>query len=178
MRLTKFKRPVGGSARVAAFGYALSLLLILCPAPQARAQGQDGQPPQQEDGPRRRRGGPENSLLSRLNLSPEQMSRLREIRRQSEPEARALGRRLNLARRALDEAIYSDTLNETLVEERAREVADAQSALIRLRSQTELKVRGVLTPEQLQSFRELRQRARARQRMQRRMQRRNPPPEP
>jgi Spy/CpxP family protein refolding chaperone len=56
-----------------------------------------------------------------------------------------------------------------------REAADAQAALIRLRAQTELRVRGVLTPEQLQTFRVLRERARVRQRLERRMNRRGGP---
>lgn len=142
--------------------------------PQARAQ-EDGR--QGEAQARQRRGGARRAqrhareggkLLAQLNLSPEQLTQMREIRAQSEPEARALARRLNLARRALDGAIYSDGLNEASIEVHAREVADAQAAIVRLRARTELKVRNVLTPEQLQSFRELRRQARDGQRMERR----------
>src|SRR3712207_8417635 len=50
--------------------------------------------------------------------------------------------------RSLDESIYSDALDESLVEQRAREVSEAHAALVRLRAQTELRVRRVLTPEQ------------------------------
>jgi Spy/CpxP family protein refolding chaperone len=153
-----------------AVGLFFSLLLLFSVAPAARAQ----QPPEQQDeavAGRRRTQRDGVGLLLQLNLTPEQLARLREIRRESEPEARALGRRLGLARRALDEAIYSDGLNESLVEERVREMAAAQAALLRLRALTELKVRRVLTPEQLRSFRELRRQARERQRTQRRLRR-------
>jgi Spy/CpxP family protein refolding chaperone len=98
---------------------------------------------------------------------------------QGEPEARELTRRARLARRALDEAIYSDAVEEALVEQRTRELAAAQAALMRLRAATELKVRRVLTAEQLRSFRELRRQAALRQLMQRRLRgaRRQLPPD-
>ena len=67
------------------------------------------------------------------------------------------------ARRALDEAIYADSLDEARVEHRMRQLSEAQAELLRLRASTELKIRGVLTPAQLQTFRELRRQAQRRQ---------------
>jgi Spy/CpxP family protein refolding chaperone len=121
-----------------------------------------------------RRGGVERparggNLMRRLNLTPEQRLKLREIRSQGEPETRVLTRRVRLARRALDEAIYSDAVEDALVEQRARELAAAQTALVRLRAATELKVRRVLTAEQLQTFRELRRQAQRRQSLRRQL---------
>jgi Spy/CpxP family protein refolding chaperone len=110
--------------------------------------------------------------MQQLNLTPEQRAQLREIRNQDEPETRALTRRMRLARRALEEAIYSDASNEELIQQRTHELSDAQAALVQHRAATELKVRRILTNEQLQSFRNLRQEAQRRQQMQRR-QRRN-----
>jgi Spy/CpxP family protein refolding chaperone len=106
--------------------------------------------------------------VRRLNLTPEQRLRLREIRRRSEPRARELMRRARLARRALDEAIYADAVDEALVEQRSRELAAAQAELVRLRAANELSVRRVLTPEQLRAFRELRREAQRRQSLRRR----------
>jgi Spy/CpxP family protein refolding chaperone len=151
----------------------LPLLLFSPLTPSSSAQVQDAPEPQENGAQPRRARRDSANLLSRLNLSPAQLAQLREIRVQSEQQLRPLTRRLNVARRALDEAIYSDEVNETLVEERAREVSAAQAALVRLRAQTELRVRRVLSAEQLQSFRNLRQRARMRQRAQRRLERRN-----
>ena len=142
--------------------------LLLLPAARAAAQEPGAQVPGQEPGtgrPDRDRGG---SLMRRLNLTPEQLLQLREIRRQGEPAARELARRVRLARRALDEAIYADAAEEAAVEQRSRELAEAQAALVRLRASTELKVRRVLTPEQLRLFRDLRRQAQRRQMLERR----------
>jgi Spy/CpxP family protein refolding chaperone len=109
-----------------------------------------------------RRGG--RDLLSRLNLSPAQLARIREIRLQNEGEARLLGQRARQTRRALDEAIFSDNADESMIEERAREAAAAQAAIVRRRALTELQVRRVLTPEQLSVLRDMRQQFRLRQR--------------
>lgn len=159
-------RTLTESSRAAvACGFALALLL-LC-APHAHAQNATQPQPSEEapatDGPA--------SLLSQLSLTAAQVTQMREIREQSVPQARELTRRLNQARRALDESIYSDAADEALVEQRAREVSEAQAALVRHRAQTELRVRRVLTSEQLQTFRDLRGLARQRQRIQRRLER-------
>lgn len=153
--------------RSAAILFALTLCL-LAPGANVEAQEQAEPPAQQQGAGGRGRG---LNLMQRLNLSPEQRRRLREIRQQSEPETRELARRLRLARRALDEAIYADATDEALVEQRSRELSQAQSALTLLRASTELKVRRVLTAEQLRLFRDLRRQAQRRQMLQRRMNR-------
>ena len=152
--------------RLAAILFTLALCL---PAPGAnvKAQEQAAPPAQQQPGGRARG----LNLMQRLSLSREQRLRLRELRRQSEPEVRELARRLRRARLALDEAIYADTTDEALVEQRSRELSAAQSALTLLRAANELKVRRVLTPEQLQLFRSLRREAQRRQMLRRRMNR-------
>jgi Spy/CpxP family protein refolding chaperone len=141
-------------------------------APGARAQAGAQAPAQTQEGaaPQPNPNDPV-SLLGQLNLSPEQTAQMRSIQSESVPQAQALNRRLNQARRALDEAIYSDTVDEAQIEQRARDVADAQAALVRFRAQTELRVRRVLTPEQLQQFRIIRQQAALKQRQMRREQR-------
>lgn len=159
-------RTLTKSSRVAVMcGFALALLL-LC-APRSLAQNAARQQPPEEAAP----ADASASLLSELNLTAAQVAQMREIREQSVPQARELTRRLNQARRALDESIYSDALDEALVEQRAREVSEAQAALVRLRAQTELRVRRVLTPGQLQTFRDLRISARRQQRIRRRLER-------
>ena len=107
--------------------------------------------------------------MSRLNLSPEQRAQIVAIRRQSEDEGRLLVQRLRQARRALDAAIYADTIDERMIEEGTRDVAAAQAALVRLRAATELKLRRVLTPEQLGILQDLRQQAAAKRRFGRRL---------
>src|ERR1051325_11302754 len=89
-------------AAVMMCGFALALL-ILC-APHARAQNAARQPSEDADAAA--------SLLSQLNLTAAQVAQMREIREQSVPQAREITRRLNQARRALDESIYSDAPDE------------------------------------------------------------------
>jgi Spy/CpxP family protein refolding chaperone len=140
-------------------------------APAARAQSPRQDAPQagRQEGARRQGRVPGNALMRRLSLTAEQRERLREIREQSESDARELARRVRPARRALAEAIYADALDASAVERRARALTDAQAEMLRLRTATELKVRRVLTPEQLRAFRDLRRQAQRRQRLQRRL---------
>ena len=152
------------AGRLAFFG--LLLLSPLCATAGA----------QEQEEPEAQQASPQTparalNLMQRLNLTQEQRRQLREIRSQSEPEARDLARRLRLARRALDEAIYADAADEALVERRTRELAVLQNLLAHHRAVTELKVRRVLTAEQLRLFRDLRRQAQRRQMLQRRMNR-------
>jgi Spy/CpxP family protein refolding chaperone len=161
----------GKSLVAVAFGFAFALLVFS--APVARAQTPTPAPRQDEATATPNNTTPNDAagLLMQLNLSPEQITQMREIQGQSVPEARALTRRLNLARQALDRAIYADTLDEALIQQRAHDVAEAQAALVNLRAQTELRVRRVLTPAQLQTFRDLRQQAQRQRRLQRQLNR-------
>jgi Spy/CpxP family protein refolding chaperone len=169
-------KPVGKTLAKALCGVALCASLLFSHAPEARAQEQQQQqadeaaPPQEEDARRMRRGATRGRrraaahLLAQLNLSPEQRAQLRAIRRTSAPEGQALAQRLQRARYALDAAIYADHTDEAVIEQRMREVAEAQAAVIRMRALTELRVRRVLTPTQLELFRQLRRQSMLRRR--------------
>jgi len=106
---------------------------------------------------RRRRGNQARALVRRLNLTPLQIRRLRDIRRASVGERQALAMRLRQAQQALDDAVFSDAANESFIENHVLRVAGLQADLTRLRALTELKVRRLLTPEQLQNLRALRE---------------------
>ena len=97
-------------------------------------------------------------VLRVLNLTPEQRAQIASIRRETQPQGRLLGARLRQSRRALDEAIYAANPDDAIIEERVREVGAAQAALLRLRSFTELRIRRVLSPDQLAAFRQLQRR--------------------
>lgn len=160
-------KPFSPERRLATILFGAALLCL--PALGANVKAQEQADPPAQQGAGRRVGG--LNLMQRLNLSREQRLRLREIRRESEPELREHARRLRRARLALDEAIYADATDDALVEQRSRELSAAQSALTLLRAANELKVRRVLTAEQLQLFRRLRREAQRRQMLQRRMNR-------
>ncbi|HEX8175415.1 MAG TPA: Spy/CpxP family protein refolding chaperone [Pyrinomonadaceae bacterium] len=140
-----------------AFVLVSFLLLIIFAPVQALAQEEEAGPPDAQAGPRPpRRDG---DLVRQLNLSPEQIEKIRAIREGSREQRRQIGQRIRAARMALDRAIYLENADETVVEQRARQLAEAQAAQVRLQAFVELSVRRVLTPEQLQTFRDLRMRA-------------------
>jgi Spy/CpxP family protein refolding chaperone len=100
-----------------------------------------------------------DQMLGPLNLTQDQIQRIRSINAELREERQAAGMRLRLAQRALTEAIQSSTPDEMLISQRSKEVADAQANTIRLRSLTEARILQVLTPEQRIKLRELRQQA-------------------
>ncbi|HEX8129804.1 MAG TPA: periplasmic heavy metal sensor [Pyrinomonadaceae bacterium] len=157
---------------------APALLALFLSAGASSVRAQDERPPAQTPGAEReldarRRGANEGGLLRILNLTPEQRAQIGAIRRETEPQGRLLGARLRAARRALDEAIYAASPDEGVIEERVRELGAAQTAVVRLRSLTELRIRRVLSPEQLNAFRRLQRRSRT---PRRRMNQLSPPP--
>ncbi|HZH91472.1 MAG TPA: periplasmic heavy metal sensor [Pyrinomonadaceae bacterium] len=145
----------------------LLLLILFFSAGIAGARAQDVEAPVAQPGARRESGARRpgaGGLLRALNLTPEQRAQINAIRRETEPQGRAFGARLRQARRALDEAIYSANPEEAVVENLVRELSAAQAAVVRLRSLTELRIRRVLSPAQLDAFRRLRLQSRTRAR--------------
>jgi Spy/CpxP family protein refolding chaperone len=96
--------------------------------------------------------------LRPLGLTPTQIQSIRAINLELKDERQAAGMKLRQAQRALADAIESPTPNESLIEQRSREVAAAQANTIRLRSLTEARILQILTPEQRTRLREMRQR--------------------
>jgi Spy/CpxP family protein refolding chaperone len=143
------------------FSLLLAALLLLFSNAQARAQSNSNGA---GDAAQEATAGEQNAnLADQLKLTPEQVGRIATIREQTKDERRLVNQRVREAQRALEDAIYSDNANETLIEERARELSAAQAEALRLRSRMEWNVRRVLTPEQLTALRSIRERARARQ---------------
>lgn len=98
-------------------------------------------------------------LAIALNLSPAQRRALRSLRESSKVERHTITQRVLNAQRALDRAIYLE--DEAEVEAGIQEAAAAQAAAIRLRATSELKIRRLLTAEQLSIYREIRRQAQA-----------------
>jgi Spy/CpxP family protein refolding chaperone len=98
--------------------------------------------------------------IQQLNLSAEQREKIRSIREQTKTERAASNQRLRETNQALEAALDADNPDEAVIEQRVRDVAAAQSAQMRLRILTEVRIRRVLTLEQLGILRTLRQQAR------------------
>ena len=134
----------------------ICLLFILVLALLGVAAAQDGLPPgSPPDGaqmPKR------PNLLMILGLSPDQQQAVRRINQRRKPLAEAAMARLRAANQALDDAIYSDNLDESVFQARLKELHAAQAEVLRIRFTSELEIRKILTPDQLARFRDLRQR--------------------
>ena len=159
--------------------HTFSNLLVIAMLALAAAQLVPGQTPpqeQQQTTSDARQGGFGGDPIRQLNLTPEQREQIRTIRETNKVERAAIGVRVREANRALEEALDSDEPDEAVVEQRMRDLGAAQSEAMRMRILTEVKIRRVLTREQLKILRGLRLQARQtereRMRTERQLQRR------
>jgi len=94
--------------------------------------------------------------IEQLRLTPEQRQRIRMIFEANKDERQLTNRRVREANVALDQALDADPINESVIEQRTTELATAQTAQVRMRIQTEVKIRRELRAEQLATLRALR----------------------
>jgi Spy/CpxP family protein refolding chaperone len=126
----------------------------------ARAAAQEQQPSQVRQQLQVQQQPPAEDPIRELNLTPEQRERIRSIREQHKEERFVINQRLREANLELERVLDSDNPDESLVEQRLRDVAAAQAASMRMRVLSEVRIRRVLTAEQLSTLRLLRQNAR------------------
>jgi Spy/CpxP family protein refolding chaperone len=124
------------------------ITLVCC----ASVSAQDPQQPPQNS-PQQAVSDP----IEQLRLTPEQRQKIRAIRESTRLERAQTNQRLREANFALNKALDDDVLDEALIEQRLREAAAAQAASMRMRVQTEVQIRRVLTQEQVATLRALRQ---------------------
>lgn len=98
------------------------------------------------------------NLLAELDLSPEQISRIRRINAEKRAILREAQMKMRDANHNLDKAIYADVADETEIQSKLKDAQIAQAEVSKIRSMIEYAVRKVLTPDQLIKFREIRQR--------------------
>ena len=100
------------------------------------------------------------TLLEQLDLTPDQVARIKELQRETAPETKQARQRQRQARLALDAAMYADAPDQAAVEQCLREFTEAQAAVVRLETQNAFRIRQLLTPAQITRFRELVQKSR------------------
>lgn len=96
------------------------------------------------------------NLLAELGLTPEQVQQIKKMNQDRRPEMMRAQRRMRDADHALDLAIYADNFSDADFQAKLKEFQAAQADMARLRFESEMSVRRVLTPEQLVKFRDLR----------------------
>lgn len=149
------------SARIINVLFLVTLLLSFSFV--AAAQDDDA-PPGAGDQPMRR-----PNLFRELGLTQEQRDAIRKYNDENRPAIQEAQRRVREANRELDQAIYSEKVEDAVVEEKLKSFQDAQAEASRLRFNSELALRKILTSEQLVKFVAIRRRfAEARQEMQQR----------
>ena len=94
-------------------------------------------------------------VMQAIGLTPVQRTRIQEIRRSHDDDIISAGRRVRLARQALDRAIMNENYNEAEVQRATEALAGAQADKIRVDATVRSQVRGVLTQEQVQRFHQL-----------------------
>lgn len=134
------------------------LALLAVAIPVAAQSVQQQQSPGTQEAQQNAGGG--GDPIRQLNLTPEQREQIRSIREANKVERAAINQRVREANQALEEALDSDSPDETAVEQRMRDLGTAQAAAMRMRILTEVRIRRVLTPEQLSVLRTLRKQAR------------------
>ena len=100
-----------------------------------------------------------DNLATQLGFTPQQFQQWREINREFGPQQKAAEFKLRQARLSLNEAMESATPNEEVIKQRAKDVADAQSAVTQLQALRQARVLQMLTPEQRVKLKAIRQRA-------------------
>jgi len=139
-------------------GQLLTLIVALVFFITAPALGQTVQD-QEAGSPARPQQPLVGDPIQQLNLTPEQREQIRTIRQQNQTERAAINERVRETSRALEAVLDSDSPEEAVVEQRMREAAAAQAAAMRMKILTEVRIRRVLTAEQRNLLRTLRQQA-------------------
>ena len=139
----------------------VALLLLACVFTITNAQTQTPAPQNPtQDAPAAQATQAPN-LQAELNLTPEQIQKWRAINVELREQEQAGSQRLRQARRALADAMEAPNPNEDLIKQRAKELADAQSAVTQLQALRQARVLQILTPEQRVKLREIRERNQA-----------------
>ena len=94
--------------------------------------------------------------IEQLRLTPDQRERIRMIVEQNKNERQSTSRRVREANFALDQALDAEPIDDAVIQQRINELATAQAAQLRMRIETEIKIRRELRPEQLALLRRLR----------------------
>lgn len=91
-----------------------------------------------------------------LNLSEEQVKKMREVRKRTSKPLQQSRMAFRLARKELDNAIYAENPNEKEISLKIEKLVQAQTKLTRVHALREYEVRKILKPDQLERFLKLR----------------------
>src|SRR6185369_6909555 len=87
-------------------------------------------------------------MFASLNLTTDQKARLKAVRQQHQPRIKELRQTLASQRKALAQAVISQTIDETAIAARADDIAKTQGDLLKANVSLHLAVRQILTQDQ------------------------------
>lgn len=148
MNQKKFKAPLIWMAAVLLLAFAGATTYS-----QTNAQNQNSAPATQPT------NTPAQNLPAQLNFTPQQEQQWREINREFRSQEMTATFKVRQARLALNDAMEAANPNEEQIKQRAKDLADAQSAVTQLQALRQARVLQLLTPEQRIKLKELRERA-------------------
>ena len=100
--------------------------------------------------------GPGGLALRGLDLTDAQREQVKAIMESHRDEQKAIGDRMQAARKALHEAIAADTFDETAVRAKAAEIGAVEADAAVLQARIKSGIFAILTPEQVKKAKELR----------------------
>jgi protein CpxP len=100
--------------------------------------------------------GPGGLALRGLDLTDAQREQVKAILQSHRDEQKAIGDRMQAARKALHDAIAADTFDETTVRAKAVEIGTIEADAAVLQARIKSEIVAILTPEQVKKAKELR----------------------
>ena len=97
------------------------------------------------------------NLQTELGLKPDQIQKWRALNQELRPQEVTGNLKVREAKRALAEAMEAPSPNEDLIKQRAKEFADAQSAMTQLQALRQARVLQILTPDQRVKLKEIKE---------------------
>lgn len=94
-------------------------------------------------------------MAKELHLSPQQKQQIKDVFTKNRPVAQPLMKQLMTERRALRSLIQADTIDEAAIRAESAKIAGLQADLAVHRAHVDQEVRGILTPEQAATAKEL-----------------------
>ena len=135
---------------------AAILLLTAAASTYAQSSNSPAQTANANETPGAAQPTPQN-IPAALNFTPQQAEQWRQINREFRTQEITAAAKVRDARLALNEAIESPNHNEDLIKQRAKDLADAQSAVTQLQALRQSRVLQILTPEQRVKLKQLRE---------------------
>jgi protein CpxP len=129
-----------------AFVIAVVAAVSFSPLNSSAFVGEDGAPPV---------GRIFNKMATELGLSSQQQQDVKAVFAKNRPQTEPLMKQLMAERRSLRTLIQADTIDEAAIRAQSAKVAAVEADLAVQRAHVAQQVRAILTPEQVQKFKDL-----------------------